>query len=148
MSAATECSFAGISRSRAFVALTFRSAVLLFSHRALKVSAWRTPLQGFAEGWRQDRARAIPAVRAPPPGSVGYPGGLPGALPPATIRCPCRAQDLAHGRWPLRTLSPFGIRAYFNTHVAARRAPPLESRSTAWVLPYRQQAASARSDRL
>ena len=121
MSAATECSFAGISRSRAFVALTFRSAVLLFSHRALKVSAWRTPLQGFAEGWRQDRARAIPAVRAPPPGSVGYPGGLPGALPPATIRCPCRALDLAPRRWPLRTLSAFGIPDYLGAYGAGAR---------------------------
>jgi hypothetical protein len=44
-----------------------------------------------------------------------------GALPPATIRCPCRALDLAPRRWPLRTLSAFGIPDYLGAYGAGAR---------------------------
>ena len=60
-------------------------------------------LQGSQRGGTRVKLGRSPPVRATPSGSVGFPGGLPRALPPATIRCPCRAQDLAPRRWPTLT---------------------------------------------
>jgi hypothetical protein len=71
-------------------------------------------LQGSQRGGTRVKLGRSPPVRATPSGSVGFPGGLPGALPPATIRCPCRAYGLAPRRRPLPTLTPFLMRVYFN----------------------------------
>ncbi len=82
-------------------------------------------LQGSQRGGARVKPGRSPPVRATPSGSVGFPGGLPGALPPATIRCPYRAHGLAPWRRPLRALTPFLLRAYFN----GRTHHPLTSSS-------------------
>ena len=71
-------------------------------------------------------------MRATPSGSVGYSGGLPGASPPATLRCPCRAQHLAPRRWSMRTLSAFGIPTYFNAHARRTYLPTTPFGRSRW----------------
>ena len=51
-----------------------------------------------------------------PSGSEGGGNGTTRSSLPLSIWCPFRAQNLAPRRWPVRTLSSFGIRAYFGAH--------------------------------